>query len=104
MAGLSRERVCLICYARLPEPLEDLWIKGIPDGPLREFLEFHGFKSLLARLNSGGSASAATPEAAARRAVPAQPQVRPVPKIDRSANEPVTDEPIGRASCRERGS
>src|SRR3546814_9832918 len=78
--------------APLPEPLEDLSIKGIPDGPLREFLEFHGFKSLLARLNSGGSASAATQEAAARRAVPAQPQVRPEPKIDRSAYETVTDE------------
>ncbi|HEY9552443.1 DNA polymerase I [Allosphingosinicella sp.] len=92
MARLSRELVRLICDAPLPEPLEDLSIKGIPDGPLREFLEFHGFKSLLARLNSGGSASAATQEAAARRAVPAQPQVRPEPKIDRSAYETVTDE------------
>src|SRR3546814_9936200 len=67
MARLSRELVRLICDAPLPEPLEDLSIKGIPDGPLREFLEFHGFKSLLARLNSGGSASAATQAAPARR-------------------------------------
>ena len=37
-----------MCDAPLPEPLEDLALKGIPDEPLQEFLEDQGFKSLLA--------------------------------------------------------
>ncbi len=40
--------------APLPEPLEELALKGIPPEPLREFLEDQGFKSLLNRLNGGG--------------------------------------------------
>lgn len=51
MARLSRELVRLICDAPLPEPLEALAMQGIPDAPLREFLEHHGFKTLLGRLN-----------------------------------------------------
>jgi DNA polymerase-1 len=90
-ARLSRELVRLICDAPLPEPLEDLSMKGIPDEPLREFLEYHGFKSLLARLNSAGGGAA--PQAAASpAAVPVQAEVRPEPPIDRSAYETVTDE------------
>jgi DNA polymerase I len=62
-ARLSRELVRLVCDAPLPEPLEALQMKHIPDGPLREFLEHHGFKSLLARLN--GVSQARTPAAEA---------------------------------------
>ncbi len=58
-ARLSRELVRLQCDAPLPEPLEDLALKGIPPEPLREFLEDMGFKSLLNRVGgSGGGASA----------------------------------------------
>ncbi|PWG02555.1 DNA polymerase I [Sphingosinicella humi] len=92
MARLSRELVRLICDAPLPEPLEDLSIKGIPDGPLREFLEYHGFKSLLARLNSAAGGAAAPQAAAAPATVPVQAEVRPEPPIDRSAYETVTEE------------
>src|SRR3954462_6454872 len=46
-ARLSRELVRLVCDAPLPEPLGDLEMKGIPDAPLREFLEEEGCKSLL---------------------------------------------------------
>src|SRR5881394_3258804 len=53
-ARLSRELVRLVCDANLPEPLEELAMKGIPPEPLREFLEEQGFKSLLNRLNGGG--------------------------------------------------
>ena len=59
MARLSRELVRLICDSPLPEPLDGLAIKGIPEEPLREFLDHHGFKSLLARL-SGPSQTAAS--------------------------------------------
>src|SRR6476619_2263925 len=49
-ARLSRELVRLVCDAKLPEPLEDLSMKGIPPEPLREFLADQGFKTLLNRL------------------------------------------------------
>src|SRR5438045_1302704 len=53
-ARLSRELVRLVCDAPLPEPLDALELKGIPPEPLMEFLEDQGFKSLLARMTSGG--------------------------------------------------
>src|SRR4051795_7590846 len=58
-ARLSRELVRLVCDSKLPEPLEDLALKGIPVEPLKQFLEDQGFKSLLNRLLSGGSVPAA---------------------------------------------
>lgn len=93
MARLSRRLVELICDAPIPEPLESLAMKGIPPEPLREFLEHHGFKSLLARL-AGGTGAAAGAAAAANVATPAvtQREVRPEPKIDRSLYETVVDE------------
>src|SRR5690349_16175020 len=54
-ARLSRELVRLVCDSPLPEPLDTLELKKIPEQPLREFLEDQGFKALLNRLNSGGS-------------------------------------------------
>jgi DNA polymerase I len=57
-ARLSRELVRLKCDDPLPEPLADLELKGIPEEPLRAFLDHHGFKSLLAKVG-GGSASPA---------------------------------------------
>jgi DNA polymerase-1 len=85
-ARLSRELVRLVCDAPLPEPLDELEMKGIPPGPLRAFLEDQGFRSLLARL--GASEQGTAPPAAAA----AQAQVRPEPRIDRSAYRTVTDE------------
>jgi len=84
-ARMSRELVRLICDAPLPEPLDALAIKGIPEEPLREFLEFHGFRSLLARLGAQAQAAAPAPTAT-------QAEVRPEPKIDRSLYETVADE------------
>ncbi len=55
MARLSRRLVALECEAPLPEPLDDLVLKGIPEEPLRAFLDHHGFKSLLAKV--GGAAA-----------------------------------------------
>ncbi|MDT9599603.1 DNA polymerase I [Sphingosinicella rhizophila] len=86
-ARLSRELVRLVCDSPLPEPLSDLAMKGIPDAPLRAFLEEHGFRSLLSRLNG---ASQAAPAAA--MPAPVQHQIRPEPEIDRTAYEKVTTE------------
>jgi DNA polymerase-1 len=87
-ARLSRELVRLICDSPLPEPLDALEIKGIPEAPLREFLDHHGFRTLLARLGAQKQAAAAPMPTPATR----QAEVRPEPKIDRSAYETVTDE------------
>lgn len=50
MARLSRILVTLKDDAALPEPLDDLLLKEIPEPPLRAFLEHHGFSSLLKKL------------------------------------------------------
>ncbi|MFN3387682.1 MAG: DNA polymerase I [Allosphingosinicella sp.] len=83
-ARLSRHLVTLVCDSPLPEPLESLEMKGIPDGPLREFLEEQGFKALLSRLDGASQV-----KAPADNRAPVQAEVRPEPKIDRSAYETV---------------
>ncbi|HEX8401774.1 MAG TPA: DNA polymerase I [Allosphingosinicella sp.] len=88
-ARMSRELVKLVCDSPLPQPLGQLEMQGIPDGPLREFLEHHGFKSLLARLNGTSQVRAPSTDPAK---MPVQREVRPEPKIDRSAYETVLDE------------
>src|ERR1043165_7459055 len=45
-ARLSRELVRLVCEPPLPEPLDALSLKGIPQEPLKAFLEDQGFKTL----------------------------------------------------------
>ena len=89
-ARLSRELVRLVCDSPLPEPLDTLEMKGIPDAPLREFLEYHGFKSLLAKLDGTNRSTASS--STSPSSVPKQEEVRPEPKIDRSSYETVTDE------------
>ncbi|WP_034157773.1 DNA polymerase I [Sphingomonas sp. ERG5] len=84
MARLSRVLVELKCDVPLPEPLDDLELKGIPDAPLRAFLQHHGFKSLLAKL----SAVADTPVAAPASTVPQEED----PPCDHDAYETVVDE------------
>jgi DNA polymerase-1 len=96
-ARLSRELVRLICDAPLPEPLEELAMKGIPKEPLEEFLAEQGFKSLLNRLHGG---SAQQTGATVRNDVmaamePKKPAATAEPEkieIDRSKYETVTDE------------
>ena len=63
-ARLSKVLVTLKCDAPLPEPLEDLALKGIPEPPLRAFLEHHGFRSLLAKLSAVADPPVSAPSAA----------------------------------------
>ncbi len=86
MARLSRQLVELRCDVALPEPLEELALKGIPDAPLRAFLEHHGFKSLLTKL--GGSAGVADAPVPAPASVPMEED----PACDHDAYETVVDE------------
>jgi len=89
MARLSRVLVALKEDAALPLPLEEFALGAIPKEPLAEFLELHGFTSLLKRLDAGrGSPErptqlnpAAKPAAAAKIDQPA------LPAIDHAAYE-----------------
>lgn len=93
-ARLSRHLVTLVCDSPLPEPLEALEMKGIPPEPLREFLEDHGFRALIARLDGSGAArpTGTSNAATSPSATPTQREVRPEPKIDRALYETVTSE------------
>jgi DNA polymerase-1 len=101
-ARLSRELVRLVCDANLPEPLDTLELKKIPEQPLREFLEDQGFKALLNRLNSGGSLAPtgrsssggginATMTSLDKKPASAPPAADQI-EVDRSKYETVTDE------------
>ncbi|MCA1955719.1 DNA polymerase I [Zymomonas sp.] len=58
-AILSRELVALVDDKPLPEPLDNLVVKGVDMTPLRDFLSEQGFASLLARAGGGQSAPVA---------------------------------------------
>ncbi len=62
-ARLSRKLVELACDVPLVHPLEELELpaSGIPDAPLRAFLEHHGFKTLMNRLGQVADAPVAAP-------------------------------------------
>jgi len=108
-ARLSRRLVELICDSPLPEPLEDLALKGIPPEPLKEFLEDMGFKSLLNRVGGGGASSGgARPiDVMTSRAAPtAQPAEKEKIVVDRTQYEAViTEEALDRwiAEARHQG-
>ena len=94
MARLSRELVRLKDDCDLPEPLDDLLLKGIPEEPLRAFLAHHGFRSLLAKVGGGvgggvGGSGAAAPAATAAAAAPDAPS-EPEAPFDLDAYECVT--------------
>ncbi|HET9811121.1 MAG TPA: DNA polymerase I [Sphingomicrobium sp.] len=99
-ARLSRKLVELVCDAALPQPIEELALKGIPPGPLQAFLEEMGFKSLLTRLAGGGSPTSGRSSsggginltAATIASTPAHPAEPETIKVDRSLYETVTDE------------
>lgn len=91
-ARLSKVLVTLKCDDPLPEPLDDLKLKGIPPEPLREFLEDQGFKSLLNRL-IGGTGAAGSSKIAAMTSTSevAQPPEKEVISVDRSLYETIVD-------------
>lgn len=82
MARLSRKLVELSCDVPLPDPLDELELKGIPEAPLRAFLEHHGFRTLLNRLAAVADAPVETHE------TPGLPED---PPCDHDAYETVTD-------------
>src|SRR3546814_6132523 len=55
MAELSRVLVDLKRDCPLPDALDDLKLGAIPPLPLKGFLDEHGFRSLSAKLDLGGT-------------------------------------------------
>ncbi|MDF0541129.1 DNA polymerase I [Sphingobium sp. H39-3-25] len=92
MARLSRRLVALHDVMDLPEPLDDLSLKGIPKEPLQAFLEHHGFKTLMNRLGAPAAAVAVAAVSAATPDTPQPARTEEMPPIDRSAYETVVDE------------
>ncbi len=64
-ARMSRELVKLKCDAPLEHPLDELELQGIPEAPLRAFLEHHGFKTLLLKLSQVADEPTPVPAGAA---------------------------------------
>ncbi len=60
LARLSRVLVTLKEDCTLPIPLEDFMLTEIPPEPLAQFLQQHGFTSLLKRLGSGAGSPSGT--------------------------------------------
>lgn len=89
MARLSRRLVALHDSMDLPEPLEDLTLKGIPKEPLQQFLSHHGFKTLLNRLGAP-AAAVAVASIAATTSAPVAPAAIEHPAIDCALYETVT--------------
>jgi DNA polymerase-1 len=110
MARLSRRLVELVCDSPLPEPLEDLALKGTPPEPLKAFLEDQGFKSLLNRVGKDGGASSGGVRPIDVMASRPTPSAKPVEKekitVDRTQYEAVvTEEALDRwiAEARHQG-
>ena len=108
-ARLSKELVTLVCDSPLPEPLDDLVLKGIPPEPLRAFLEDQGFKSLLGRVGGAGpgNGSSITSPLATSPAKPAPPPppAETVPFDHKAYETVVTEEALDRwiAEARKNG-
>ncbi len=97
-AELSRILVTLKEDCELPVPLEDMKLDGVPPEPLAEFLQAHGFTSLLRRLDAGSGSpdrkNDLNPVKADKAGADAAPagDSQPLPEfpaVDRSAYETV---------------
>ncbi|SKB35853.1 DNA polymerase I [Sphingopyxis flava] len=96
LAELSRVLVDLKRDCPLPDPLDALKLGAIPAGPLKLFLDEHGFRSLSAKLDNGAAPSGPptlprkVSASAAASSAPSTPALPPMPAIDRSLYETVT--------------
>ena len=86
MARLSKILVTLKDDCPLPIALDDLELRPIPEGPLRPFLEEHGFRGLLNRIGKTSDT------AAANKAIAGQP------KMERSSDGAVAAPEVGKAA------
>ena len=94
-ARMSRVLVTLKEDCAIPQGLDEFALKGIPEEPLREFLDHHGFGSLLKRMGAVTSTHGAKPLLGETAETPARPlgsaSAPAMPAIDRSAYVCVTD-------------
>ena len=87
-AEMSRVLVELKQDCDLPESLDDLKLDGVPSEPLAEFLEKHGFTSLLRRLGDGKG----SPERA-NNLNPAKKETEGTSASEGSTKQPLPDMP-----------
>lgn len=93
LARLSRILVTLKDDCPLPDTLESFLLQDIPVPPLQEFLEHHGFNSLLKKLG-GGQAEPQNPDVAVGDPVSGErPKPLEAPPIDRTKYECVQTMP-----------
>jgi DNA polymerase-1 len=96
MARLSRVLVELKRDTPLPDTLDQLKLGAIPPGPLKAFLDEHGFRSLSAKIDVGATPGGpptlprASAAPTATPGAPSTPTLPPMPAIDRSLYECVT--------------
>src|SRR3546814_18218936 len=96
MAELSRILVDLKRDCPLPDALDDLKLGAIPPLPLKVFLDEHGFRSLSAKLDLGGTPggpptlprSSTVPVASATG--PSTPTLPPIPALHLPLYETMT--------------
>jgi len=97
-AEMSRVLVALKEDCDLPEPLDDFLLDGVPPEPLAQFLQQHGFTSLLKRLGAGAGsperANNLNPAKADKEGDAGTPEgnrqpLPEMPKVDRTAYETV---------------
>ena len=68
---------------------DELELKGIPDAPLRAFLEHHGFKSLLTKLGQVADAPVPAPASVPFEEDPPPAHSRPLPVTPKLSMCPV---------------
>lgn len=97
-AEMSRVLVALKEDCDLPEPLDDFLLDGVPPEPLAQFLQQHGFTSLLKRLGAGAGsperANNLNPAKAEKEGDAGTPEgnrqpLPEMPKVDRTAYKTV---------------
>ncbi|WP_417613597.1 DNA polymerase I [Parasphingorhabdus sp.] len=86
-ARLSRVLVTLRDDCPLPDTLDSFLIQDIPDAPLREFLSYHGFNSLLRKLGGDGHVEPQNPDVVESAPAEATAKMPEAPAIDRSQYE-----------------
>lgn len=91
-AELSRILVALKEDAELPQPLDEFKLEGVPEEPLAQFLQTHGFSSLLKRLGAGSGSPDRKNDLNPPKRETATETATPLPEmsaVDRSSYETV---------------
>ncbi|MFM7348628.1 MAG: DNA polymerase I, partial [Erythrobacter sp.] len=90
-AELSKILVTLKEDCELPQPLEEMVLGPVPPEPLAQFLTFHGFTSLLRRLDAGTGSPARPTDL--NPAKPTTPGAKPAAGEGKGSRQPLPEMP-----------